>query len=65
MPLDLTWGGPYWVDKAPAYTYHWWAFAANTTVGILGLTVTCYLLWRWVGRRWWDRATVLATAVTR
>ena len=60
VPLDLAWGGPYWVNKAPSYHFTAVGFAANTIIGVVGLTVTMIVLWRYLGRRWWDRATILA-----
>lgn len=56
--LDLSWGGPAWVDKAPSFqrAATWAGFAAQTAIGIAGLTVTAWLLWRLLGRRLWLRA---------
>jgi hypothetical protein len=56
VPLDLSWGGPNWVNKVPGYHYSLLSFTLNTLVGVVGLAVSMFLLWRWLGRRWWDRA---------
>jgi membrane-bound metal-dependent hydrolase YbcI (DUF457 family) len=56
VPFDFSWGGPYWVNKVPGYHYTLLSFAVNTVVGVVGLSVTMALLWRWLGRRWWDAA---------
>ena len=56
MPLDPSWGGPDWVTKVPGYHYTLLSFTLNTIVGVVGLSVYMALLWRWLGRRWWDRA---------
>jgi membrane-bound metal-dependent hydrolase YbcI (DUF457 family) len=58
-PLDLNWGGPFWVVKAPPYHWNWATFTINTVVGVLGLAATLAAIWYLAGRRWWDRARVL------
>jgi membrane-bound metal-dependent hydrolase YbcI (DUF457 family) len=56
VPLDLSWGGPGWVNKVPGYDFDLLSFTLNTVVGAVGLSVSMALLWRLLGRRWWDRA---------
>lgn len=57
--LDWSWGGPDWVEKAPRTQSAdtWAGFFAQTAIGAAGLTISCWLLWRLVGRRLWARAT--------
>ncbi|MEO6712678.1 MAG: metal-dependent hydrolase [Mycobacteriales bacterium] len=55
-PLDWSWGGPFWVDKYTHPAQEWTDFLKNTVVGIVGLSVALWLLWRFVGRPLWNRA---------
>jgi membrane-bound metal-dependent hydrolase YbcI (DUF457 family) len=55
-PMDYSWGGPYWVEKVSSHYGPWQEVLLNTIVGAAGLTLTSYVLWRLVGRRWWNRA---------
>ena len=55
-PLDWSWGGPFWVEKAPTTSTPVADYLRNTAVGAVGLTVALYLLWRVVGQRLWRRA---------
>jgi len=57
--LDWSWGGPDWVEKAPRTqgADTWLGVLANTAFGVVGVTVSGWLLWRLVGRRLWARAT--------
>ncbi|MGI8664221.1 MAG: metal-dependent hydrolase [Acidimicrobiales bacterium] len=54
--LDLSWGGPSWVEKVSYPFPGWGTFLLHTTIGILGWTVTVVVGWRWFGRRLWVRA---------
>ena len=58
-PLDLSWGGPYWVNKAPSYHFTVAGLVANTAIGLVGLVVSCALIWHFVAKKWWDRAASL------
>jgi membrane-bound metal-dependent hydrolase YbcI (DUF457 family) len=55
-PLDLSWGGPYWVVKAPIH--HVWSagFVLNTLRGASLFAFAMWYGWRHVGRPLWDRA---------
>jgi membrane-bound metal-dependent hydrolase YbcI (DUF457 family) len=55
-PLDWSWGGPFWVVKAPVH--HVWSltFLFNTLRGGAIWFVVMWLLWRYVGKRLWARA---------
>jgi membrane-bound metal-dependent hydrolase YbcI (DUF457 family) len=55
-PLDWSWGGPFWVNKARIPGESLSAYVTHTVIGAVGLVATSYLLWRLVGRRWWDAA---------
>lgn len=54
-PWDLSWGGPYWVEKATLEPFSLLEFATNTLVGLTGLIAASWLLWLCVGRRLWLR----------
>jgi membrane-bound metal-dependent hydrolase YbcI (DUF457 family) len=54
--LDLTWGGPDWVDKVSYPFPGWGTFLLHTAIGVVGWTVTVVVGWRLFGRRLWDRA---------
>lgn len=58
-PLDLSWGGPYWIPKPPAYHYSVWTFVENTLIGASGLSITLAVIWYAVGRTWWQRARLV------
>ncbi|MBI2709377.1 MAG: metal-dependent hydrolase [Actinobacteria bacterium] len=55
--LDLTWGGPDWVNKVPRANEAWTMVLRNTAVGAAVFTVLVLLAWRLVVRRYWLRAT--------
>lgn len=57
--LDLTWGGPSWVQKAPRFqsASTWAGFFGLTAIGIVGVAVTSLIVWRLVGRRVWAMAS--------
>lgn len=61
-PLDLSWGGPDWVTKAPVQHTFSRSFLGNTVVGMLGVSLTLWLGWRLLGRRLWQRAGPAALA---
>jgi hypothetical protein len=46
------------VEKAPRFQSAdtWAGFAVQTSIGVAGVTVTAWLLWRVLGRRLWARA---------
>ncbi len=54
--IDLSWGGPYWVQKVSYPFPGWGTFALHTVIGVVGWTITVILGWRLFGRRLWDRA---------
>lgn len=55
--LDWSWGGPGWVNKVSFPAHDWGVFFANTGRGIVGFALALWLIWRFVGRRLWARAT--------
>lgn len=55
-PIDWSWGGPSFVEKAPSSWPGWGDFLLNTARGAALLALAAYLIWRFVGRRLWDRA---------
>lgn len=57
--LDLTWGGPSWVQKAPRFQSAdtWLGFFGLTAIGSAGLLVISYAMWRTIGKRMWATAT--------
>jgi membrane-bound metal-dependent hydrolase YbcI (DUF457 family) len=55
-PLDLHWGGPWWVTKAPSSWPGWGSFLLGAVQGIVLFGLFGYLLWRLIGRRLWSRA---------
>ncbi len=59
-PMDLAWGGPYWVDKAEVDHASAGELALQTTIGLAGFLVTTWLLWMLVGRPLWRRAAPLS-----
>jgi membrane-bound metal-dependent hydrolase YbcI (DUF457 family) len=54
-PLDLSWGGPYWVVKAPPQNETLLTLLRNTGVGIAGFAIVGWLLVRYVYRPLWRR----------
>jgi hypothetical protein len=58
--LDLSWGGPDWVVKAPVH--HGWSttFLLNTLRGGTLFVLALWLVWRLLGRRLWARASPAA-----
>jgi membrane-bound metal-dependent hydrolase YbcI (DUF457 family) len=57
-PLDLSWGGPNWVQKVSFPAPNWGVWFENSARGLVGMTIALLLLWRLVGRRLWERAPV-------
>lgn len=55
-PLDLTWGGPSFVTKAPSSWPGWGSFLVHTLQGAALFALVGYLIWRVPGRRLWIRA---------
>ncbi|CAN5664077.1 hypothetical protein BH24ACT4_BH24ACT4_17080 [soil metagenome] len=55
-PIDLSWGGPSFVDKAPTDWPGWGTFLLNSARGATLCVVAVWLLWRFLGRRLWERA---------
>lgn len=55
-PLDLRWGGPSFVHKAPSSWPGWGSFLFNTLQGAALFTLALFVLWRLIGRRLWNRA---------
>jgi membrane-bound metal-dependent hydrolase YbcI (DUF457 family) len=56
--IDLTWGGPAWVERAPSFQRAdtWAGFVTQTAFGLAGVSVSLWLIWRFAGRRLWARA---------
>lgn len=54
--IDFSWGGPAWVDKVAFPAADWGDFLVATAVGVAGLAVTMFVLWRLIGRSLWNRA---------
>ncbi len=55
-PMDWSWGGPGFVEKAPSSWPGWGDFLLNTGRGVVLTVLAGYLLWRFVGRPLWERA---------
>lgn len=55
--LDWSWGGPGWVQKVSFPAPDWGVWFANTARGVVGLSLALWLVWHFVGRRLWGRAT--------
>lgn len=55
-PLDLSWGGPYWVHKYTHRPTPVLQFLTNTVVGAVGFSLMLYVGWLLIGRRLWRRA---------
>lgn len=55
-PWDLTWGGPSFIDAADLSRGSFGDLLWNTARGLVLFLAACWLLWRLVGRRLWDRA---------
>jgi hypothetical protein len=55
--VDYSWGGPSFVDKVVLHGEGWGTFLQNTLVGIAGSAVIIALMWQFVGRRLWARAS--------
>lgn len=56
--LDWTWGGPNWVQKAPAMNgdSSFIELMTATTIGLCGVSLSLWIVWRLVGQRLWERA---------
>jgi membrane-bound metal-dependent hydrolase YbcI (DUF457 family) len=54
-PLDLSWGGPFWVVKAPGQDEGWAAALQNTAIGLVGFAAFGYLVYRYAYRPLWRR----------
>jgi hypothetical protein len=55
-PIDWSWGGPSFVEKAPSSWPGWGDFLLNTVRGAALFALAAYAIWWFVGRRLWDRA---------
>jgi membrane-bound metal-dependent hydrolase YbcI (DUF457 family) len=55
VPLDWTWGGPFWVMKATTHYGTFEGIVARTLLGLVGLALTCRILWLVLVRRLWQR----------
>lgn len=55
-PLDLSWGGPYWVEKVHAEYPPIGELLLRSTLGAAGLAASMWVLWMVIGRRLWARA---------
>lgn len=63
-PLDWSWGGPFWVNKAQIPGEALSTYVVNTVVGAVGLIAASYVLWRLVAKRWWDAAVARERAAS-
>jgi membrane-bound metal-dependent hydrolase YbcI (DUF457 family) len=54
--VDLSWGGPAWVEKVAFPAASWADLLQSTAVGLAGLTAAVVVLWLVVGRSLWARA---------
>ncbi|HMJ74769.1 MAG TPA: metal-dependent hydrolase [Iamia sp.] len=55
-PIDWTWGGPSFVEKAPSSWPGWGDFLLNSLRGAVLFALAGYVVWRLIGRRLWERA---------
>lgn len=55
-PIDLSWGGPSFVEKAPSGWPGWGDFLLNSLRGVALSVLAAYALWWLIGRRLWARA---------
>ncbi|TDC78734.1 metal-dependent hydrolase [Streptomyces hainanensis] len=55
-PMDWTWGGPYWVEKATLEPTPLPELVTGTAIGLAGLATALWLLWLLLGRRLWAAA---------
>lgn len=55
--FDATWGGPRWVEAAPAFqrATTWPGFVGQTVLGLVGFCAAVFLLWVVLGQRLWRR----------
>jgi membrane-bound metal-dependent hydrolase YbcI (DUF457 family) len=61
-PLDLSWGGPYWVEAVDPGYPPVGELLLRSALGVAGMAITLTLLWRFAGRPAWRRATRAAEA---
>jgi membrane-bound metal-dependent hydrolase YbcI (DUF457 family) len=63
--FDVTWGGPRWVEAAPAMpgARTWLGLVATTAFGAAGLAATVWFAWLLV--RWWSRRAADVTHASR
>lgn len=62
-PVDFTWGGPYWVNKATIPSEGWQTMLRNTTVGIAGFALLAWLSYRFLFRPLWRRTVPYSAPV--
>jgi membrane-bound metal-dependent hydrolase YbcI (DUF457 family) len=55
-PIDWSWGGPSFVEKATVPDQTWQDVVWNTGRGLVLATITGYLMWRFLIRPLWERA---------
>jgi hypothetical protein len=61
--VDLSWGGPEWVEKVAFPAANWGDFVVSTAVGATGLAASIIVFWWVIGRSLWNRAERPATVV--
>ena len=61
-PLDLSWGGPFWVNKVTLPHEAWTTYLLNSAKGLLLFALALWLLWTVVGARLWARGKQLPEA---
>jgi membrane-bound metal-dependent hydrolase YbcI (DUF457 family) len=61
-PLDLSWGGPDWINKAPGQHETVLTVLRNTAIGVTGFAVLTWLIWRYLWLPLWRRATPATAA---
>ncbi len=54
-PLDLSWGGPYFVTPVSFPPETWAGFLLHSVVGVGGLALLLFLGWRLLGAQLWAR----------
>ncbi|MGI8698285.1 MAG: metal-dependent hydrolase [Mycobacteriales bacterium] len=54
-PLDLSWGGPYFVTPVSLAPETWAGLLQHSVVGVGGLALLLYLGWRLLGAQLWAR----------
>lgn len=62
-PMDWSWNGPYWVDKATVEDVTLLELGRSTLIGLTGLIASSWLLWLLLARRLWLNAPPYAEVI--